>query len=263
MSAMTHQIDRLGAGRRVDDSQAFAAGRPARARAVISLALTVHPANVLPVHRKLGACLAAATLALATCASTPHGAADPTPQPPFPIGQIDTPVHVKESSGGTADITLQQRDLVPARLLRRLVLQRHRTDHHRHLPTPFKYNETYVVAGYGGDQPFTHPNDAHWRGGDYMVDYTKINKMPPLPTGSVTNGQSAHGFIGYGCNLNEGDLYIKFCDPTKAAPPTKPAGKSTPESIVVGERNVVRSRCRGWVRAGSRSEMPGAAAADH
>lgn len=34
MSAMTHQIDRLGAGRRVDDSQAFAAGRPARARVV-------------------------------------------------------------------------------------------------------------------------------------------------------------------------------------------------------------------------------------
>jgi hypothetical protein len=30
MSAMTHQIDRLGAGRRVDDSEAFAAGRPAR-----------------------------------------------------------------------------------------------------------------------------------------------------------------------------------------------------------------------------------------
>ena len=53
MSSMTHQIDRLGAGRRVDDSQAFAAGRAARARAVISLALTVHPANVLPVHRKL------------------------------------------------------------------------------------------------------------------------------------------------------------------------------------------------------------------
>ena len=30
MSAMTHQIDRLGAGRRVDDSEAFAAGLPAR-----------------------------------------------------------------------------------------------------------------------------------------------------------------------------------------------------------------------------------------
>ena len=30
MSAMTHQMDRLGAGRRVDDSEAFAAGRPAR-----------------------------------------------------------------------------------------------------------------------------------------------------------------------------------------------------------------------------------------
>ena len=30
MSAMTHQMDQLGAGRRVDDSEAFAAGRLAR-----------------------------------------------------------------------------------------------------------------------------------------------------------------------------------------------------------------------------------------
>lgn len=42
-----------------------------------------------------------------------------------------------------------------------------------------------VVSGYGGgDQPFTHPNDDHRLGGDYKVDYTKINKMPPLRSGS-------------------------------------------------------------------------------
>jgi hypothetical protein len=46
-----------------------------------------------------------------------------------------------------------------------------------------------------------------------QVDYTKINKIPPLRTGSVANGQSAHGFIGYGCNMCQGSLYIKFCDP--------------------------------------------------
>jgi hypothetical protein len=145
MSAMTHQIDRLGAGRRVDDSQAFAAGRPARARAVISLALTVHPANVLPVHRKLGACLAAATLALAACAPTPHGAADPTPQPPFPMGQIGTPVHVKESSGATADITLNSATWFPPGCSGGWSCNVIELTITGTSPTPFKYNETYVV----------------------------------------------------------------------------------------------------------------------
>lgn len=46
-----------------------------------------------------------------------------------------------------------------------------------------------------------------------MVDYQKINKLPPPRSGSVTNGQTAHGFIGCGGNLNEGDLYIEFNDP--------------------------------------------------
>ena len=49
-------------------------------------------------------------------------------------------------------------------------------------------------------------------GGSYMVDYQKINKMPPLRTGSVTTGQTAHGFIGYDLQ-SEGDLYIEFNDP--------------------------------------------------
>jgi len=42
MSAMTHQIDRLGAGRRVDDSEAFAAGRSARRSPAVGLTPTPH-----------------------------------------------------------------------------------------------------------------------------------------------------------------------------------------------------------------------------
>jgi hypothetical protein len=159
----------------------------------------------------------AATLAIITtaCSSAPHSSADPsTETPPFPIGRVGTPVHAKAASGATADITLNSAAWFPpgcsggwsCNVIELTVIGTS--------ATPFKYNETYVVSGYGGgDQPFTHPNDNHWRGGDDMVDYTKINKMPPLRTGSVANGQTTHGFIGYGGNLNEGDLYIKFCDP--------------------------------------------------
>src|SRR5258707_15863539 len=50
--------------------------------------------------------------------------------------------------------------------------------------------------------------------------------------------------------------------PARGIVKTDPQTLTIPRRIVVGERNVVRSRCRGWARAGSRSEMPGAAAAD-
>ena len=165
-----------------------------------------------PLH--LSAALAA-TLAVAACSAAPHGTADPTPQPPpFPIGQVGTPVHVKEISGATADITLNSATWLPAGCAGGWECNVIELTITGTSATPFKYNETYVVSGYGGgDQPFTHPDDNHWLGGDYKVDYTKINKLPPLRSGSVTNGQTAHGFIAYDGNLNEGDLYIKFCDP--------------------------------------------------
>ncbi|HEY4042037.1 MAG TPA: hypothetical protein VGM32_09370, partial [Rhodopila sp.] len=45
---------------------------------------------------------------------------------------------------------------------------------------------------------------------------------PPLRSGSVTSGQTAHGFIGYGCNLcrRSGDqsLYIEMIDPDTENP---------------------------------------------
>ena len=74
---------------------------------------------------------------------------------------------------------------------------------------PFAYNEIYVVTNYGSGS---------WRGGDYKVDYTKINKLPTLRSGSVTNGQTAHGFIGYGCNMCEGNLDFQTIDPDTEHP---------------------------------------------
>ena len=79
-------------------------------------------------------------------------------------------------------------------------------------PTPFSYNEIYVVAGYGGgDQPFTHPNDDQWVGGSWG-NYEKIGKPPLRSGGRVTAGQTAHGVVFYSLQ-SEGDLYIKLCDP--------------------------------------------------
>jgi hypothetical protein len=51
------------------------------------------------------------------------------------------------------------------------------------------------------------------------VDYTKINRLPPLRSGSVTTGQTGHGFVGFGCNLcGNHDLFIKMIDPDTEHP---------------------------------------------
>jgi hypothetical protein len=123
-------------------------------------------------------------------------------------------VHVKASSGATADIILNSAAWFPPSCAGGWECNVIELTITGTSATPFNYNENYVVSGYaGGDQPWTHPTDAHWLGGDYKVDYTKINKMPPLRSGSVSNGQTPHGFIGYGCNMCQGNLYIKFDDP--------------------------------------------------
>jgi hypothetical protein len=155
--------------------------------------------------------VAIAIAAMAACSAPPHGAADPTAQqPPFPIGQMGSPVHVKESSGATADVTLNSATWFPAGCAGGWECNVIELTITGTSATPFKYEDIYVVWSY---EPFTQPNNNNWLGADYHVDYTKINKLPPLRTGSVTNGQTAHGFIGYGCNMCRGDLYVKFADP--------------------------------------------------
>ncbi len=42
--------------------------------------------------------------------------------------------------------------------------------------------------------------------------------------GSVTNGQTAHGFIAYDGAIRQGDVYIEFNDPDAPAAPTPLAG---------------------------------------
>jgi hypothetical protein len=172
----------------------------------------------------------AVTLAVVACSAAPRVTADPPQPPPFPIGTVGSPVHVKENSGATADVTLNSAAWFPASCSGGWECNVIELTITGTSATPFRYQDIYVVSGYGGgDQPFTHPNDDHWLRADYHVDYTKINKMPPLRTGSVTNGQSAHGFIGYGCNMCRGDLYIKFQDPD-----TEDPNSTAPVNTVVG-----------------------------
>jgi hypothetical protein len=175
----------------------------------------------------------AATFAViaAACSSPSMSSADPTTETlPFPIGQMGVPVHAKSASGATADITLNSAAWFPQGCAGGWECNVIELTITGTSATPFKYNEIYVVSGYGGgDQPFTHPNDDHWHGGDYMVNYTKINKMPPVRSGSVTAGQTAHGFIGYGCNMCEGNLYIKFQDPDTENP-----NSTTPTTTAAG-----------------------------
>lgn len=161
-----------------------------------------------------------AVAAAAACSTPSRSSADPaTETPPFPIGTVGSPVHVKASSGATADVTLNSAAWFPAGCAGGWECNVIELTITGTSAAPFKYQDIYVVSGYGGgDQPFTHPTDDHWLGADYQVNYAKINKMPPLRTGSVTNGQSAHGFIGYGCNGCRGDLYIKFQDPDTENP---------------------------------------------
>jgi hypothetical protein len=72
-------------------------------------------------------------------------------------------------------------------------------------PTPFKYNESYVTAAYSSG-PFNR-----W-GGSTGVNYTSINKLPPLRLGSVSAGQTAHGFVAIDLG-GAGDWYIEVDDP--------------------------------------------------
>lgn len=165
---------------------------------------------------KMGAVFAA-TLVLAACAAAPNGAADP-PQPPFPIGQVGSPVHAKAASGATADVTLNSAKWFPEGCAGGWSCNVIELTIAGTSSKPFNYDDTFVVAGYGGgDQPFTHPNDDHWLGASYMVNYEQIKRLPPLRKGSVTAGQTAHGFVGYGLQ-DRGDVYVEMIDPDTEHP---------------------------------------------
>jgi hypothetical protein len=164
----------------------------------------------------------ATLLAITTCTTAPHGNADPTTQQsPFPTGKAGTTIHVTEYSGATADVTLNNANWVSSgcsggggcNVVELTVVGKS--------DAPFSYGESYVTAA---SSPWRQDPYRDIQSGSSTVDYQAINKLPPLHSGTVTNGQTAHGFIGYGANVKQGDIYIEFSDPNAPAAPTPLAG---------------------------------------
>jgi hypothetical protein len=162
-------------------------------------------------------------LAIAACTTAPQGNADPTTQQsPFPTGKSGSTIHVTEYSGATADVTLNNATWVSSgcssggggcNVIELTVVGKS--------DAPFSYSEAYVT---GASSQWKQDPYRDIQGGSSAVDYQRINKVPPLRSGSVTNGQTAHGFIAYDSNLKQGDVYIEFNDPNATAAPTPLAG---------------------------------------
>lgn len=160
---------------------------------------------------------------MTACATAPYGTADPTTQQsPFPTGKSGTTIHVTEYSTATADVTLNNANWVSSgctvggggcNVIEFTIVGKS--------DAPFAYSETYLTAA---SSPWRQDPNRDTEGGSSMVDYQKINKMPPLRSGAVTNGQTAHGFIGYAGDVKQGDVYIEFSDPNAPAAPTPLAG---------------------------------------
>lgn len=161
-------------------------------------------------------------LAMTAYVTAPAGNADPTPsQSPFPTGKSGTTIHVTEYSAATADVTLNNANWISSgcsggggcNVIELTIVGKS--------DTPFAYSETYVTAA---SSPWRQDPYRDIQGGSSIIDYQAINKMPPLRSGTVSNGQTAHGFIGYDGNVKQGDVYIEFDDPNAPAAPTPLAG---------------------------------------
>jgi hypothetical protein len=170
---------------------------------------------------------AAVAVAIAAC-SCPTGLADPTSEsPPFPIGQMGVPVHARAADGATADITVNSATRLPPGCASHFanptgdsgcsVVELTITGTSEHF---FEFNQVNMFAGYGGgNQPWTHPDDAP-QPATSAVDYQRLDKMPPLESGGLHDGQTAHGFVGFVMPTG-GDLYITINDPAQPAPYTE------------------------------------------
>jgi len=172
---------------------------------------------------RIGA-FAAVSLVVASCSPGP---AEPAPvdAPSFPIGQAGVPVHVTASSGASADIALGSASWFPPGCAGGFACNVVELTITGTSATPFRYSETYVTAGYGGGaHPWTHPDQTQRLGASTAVDYERINKLPPLRTGSVIAGQTAHGFVGFDMQ-GRGDLYLEFGDPDQGGTLTEAGWK--------------------------------------
>lgn len=140
---------------------------------------------------------------------------------------MGVPVHALAAGGATADITVNSATWIPPGCASHfasptpgsacnVVEPTITSTSHRFLQ--FDYRD--ISAGYGGgNQPWTHPDDAP-QPSTLAVDYQRLNKMPPLQSGGLHGGQSAHGFIGFVMPTG-GDLYITINDPQQPAPYTE------------------------------------------
>ena len=165
---------------------------------------------------------AAVAVAIAAC-SCPTGSADPTSES-LPIGQMGVPVHARASGGATADITINSATWLPPGCASHFAnptnspgcnvveLTITATSHKF-----FQFDQRHIFAGYGGgNQPWTHPDDAP-QPATLAVDFQRLDKMPPLQSGGLHDGQTAHGFVGFTMPTG-GDLYITINDPAQPAP---------------------------------------------
>jgi hypothetical protein len=132
---------------------------------------------------------------------------------------MGVPVHARAADGATADITVNSATWFPPGCTT-----------HFAAPTPgsacsvvevtitgtserfFEFSYLNIFAGYGGgNQPWTHPDNPP-QPGMLAVDYRRLDKMPPLQTGGLHDGQTTHGFVGFAMPT-AGDLYLTFDDP--------------------------------------------------
>lgn len=164
----------------------------------------------------------ATTLMTVALSATPHAGADPTPtQSPFPTGKSGSTIHVTEYSAATADVTLNNATWVSSgcsgsggcNVVEFTIVGKS--------DAPFTYSQTSLTAA---STPWRQDPYRDTQGGSSLVDYQQINKMPPLRSGTVTNGQTAHGFIAYDGSVKQGDVYLEFNDPNAPAAPSPLAG---------------------------------------
>jgi hypothetical protein len=133
---------------------------------------------------------------------------------------MGVPVHARAADGATADITVNSATWFPpgcayGSACNVVELTITGTSH-----PFFRFHQLYIFAGYGGgDQPWTHPDDAP-RPATFAVDYQRFHVMPPLEAGGLHDGQTAHGFVGFAMPTG-GDLYVTINDPEQHGPYTE------------------------------------------
>lgn len=148
--------------------------------------------------------------------SVDDSSAAPTTEPPPPyVGQMGVPVHARATDGATADITLNSLTWIPSNCAGSWACIVVELTFAGTSSKPFKYHESYVIGGFvpSGSTPWADFRRGRYWGGDPMVNYTAIHKLPPLGIGAVTGGQIAHGFVGISLNGKEDSYIVEVNDP--------------------------------------------------